>query len=106
MFKAMPAKWVEGFLAAARRRGLSDLTIHNYGAMLDLIVNHYRLDLEHCTEEELLAGLDQMRRGHELDYYRNFVSLTRAGLQFLGRTDCEGSGLSHGTLSGRLRVGD
>lgn len=55
--------WVEGFLEAAKRRGVKDSTIEAYALRLRDITNHQRLDLETCPDSEVFALLPARRVG-------------------------------------------
>jgi integrase len=79
--------WIQGFLDAAKRRGLSPRTIESYAEILQRITNHQKLDLETCSQQELFAFLDKTREKNSLGYYRLSVILTKMSLKFLKRKD-------------------
>jgi integrase/recombinase XerD len=79
--------WLEDFLAARRRKGLSERTIRTYHYTLTEIVNHQHLDLETCNREDLLKVLDENRKTHSPGYYALQTVLIKSALKFLKRSD-------------------
>lgn len=79
--------WIQGFLDAAKRRGLTPRTIDDYAEVLQRITNHHGLDLETSSQQELFAFLDRRREESSLGYYRLYVVLIKMALRFLKRKD-------------------
>jgi integrase len=49
------------------------------------MTNHYGLDLEHFTEQELFQGLDRIREGNSPATYGAYIHFTKRALNFLDR---------------------
>jgi integrase len=79
--------WIEGFLDAAKRRGLSPKTIETYSDTLNRITNHQKLNLETCTQQEAFAFLDKKREASSPSYYTLHVNIIKMALTFLKRKD-------------------
>ena len=79
--------WIEGFLDAAKRRGLSSRTIESYAEILNRITNHQKLDLASCSQQELFTFLDMAQERHSPTYYRLNIILLKMALRFLKRNE-------------------
>jgi len=79
--------WIDRFLDAAKRRGARPRTIQNYSEILRRITNHQQLNLETCSEQELLSFLDRSRETHKTSTYTVIVIVIKMALRFLGRED-------------------
>ena len=79
--------WVQGFFQDAKRRGVTARTISSYEGILRKIINYEHLNLEACTEPELLATLDRVRERSSLAYYILHVVVVKMSLRFLGRKE-------------------
>ncbi len=79
--------WVERFLEAAKRRGVKDSTIEAYRLRLRDITNHQQLDLETCSDSDVIALLNHYREKNSIHYYAYYVFIIKKSLNFLGRKD-------------------
>lgn len=79
--------WTTDFINSCQRRGIAPKTLKWYKQMLRLMTNHYGLDLEHFTEQELFQGLDRIRESNSLETYRAYVQFTKRALVFLNRKE-------------------
>lgn len=73
-------KWLDRFLAACRRRGLSGKTLDLYEGIL----SNLGLDLSKCGLAEINRVFDKLSKRSN-SYYRLNVILVKAALVFLGR---------------------
>ncbi len=72
--------WLDRFLAACRRRGLSGKTLDLYEGIL----SNLDLDLSKCSLNDVNGVLDKVSKRSN-SYYRLNVILVKAALDFLGR---------------------
>ena len=79
--------WIEDFLGAAKRRGLSPRTVQTYSDTLKRITNDQHLNLETCTQQEALAFLDKKREASSPAYYTLHVNIIKMALAFLKRKE-------------------
>lgn len=86
MVSAMTAPpWVQAYLNFCTRSGPSPKTMKLYTFLANSITNHYGLDLQTCTEEQLMAGLDRIRTRTQPASYRLYAGTARRALRFLDR---------------------
>ncbi len=79
--------WVDDFLASCERRALSPRTLGTYRQVLLNLAHKYRLDLAHCSREEMVAVFDSLRRQRSVPYYVLNLTLSKMVLHFLKRQD-------------------
>lgn len=77
--------WTKSYLEACARPGVSPRTMETYKFLVDSITNHYGLDLQTCTQEQLLATLDKIREHTKPSSYQLYAGQTRRMLRFLDR---------------------
>lgn len=81
------SNWVTDFINSCQRWGIAPKTLKWYVQILRLMTNHYSLDLEHFTEQELFQGLDRIRGSNSLATYGAYVQFTKRALVFLDRKE-------------------
>jgi integrase/recombinase XerD len=79
--------WVESYLNFCARSGPTPRTMRLYTYLVNSITNHYGLDLQTCTEQQLMAGLDKIRTAIKPSTYSLYSGITRRALNFLDRED-------------------
>jgi len=78
--------WVRDYLAACRRRGVSEGTCESYRRIFER-VRGCGVDLAVCSKDELIQCLDRLRGNGGTGYYRLQSSMVRSVLRFLGRRE-------------------
>lgn len=77
--------WAEDLLAGKHRKGCAPRTLRAYEVMLRQITGRHHVDLQNCSQDQLLKMLDKVREKHKPAYYTLFLIVSKMSLKFLGR---------------------
>jgi hypothetical protein len=82
----MPApSWTQTYLDSCARVGVAPKTMRTYRFLVKSITNDYGLDLQTCSEEQLMATLDKIQARTKPNTYSLYAGQTRRMLRFLDR---------------------
>jgi integrase len=77
--------WTKAFLDSCARVGVAPKTMRTYRFLVKSITNDYGLDLQTCSEEQLMATLDRIQARTKPSSYALYAGQTRRMLRFLDR---------------------
>lgn len=82
-----PLPWTKTFLDHCARSSVQPTTMRIYSFLVQSITNHYGLDLQTCTETQLLTTMDNIRTRTKPSSYSLYAGTSRRILRFLDRKD-------------------
>jgi integrase len=77
--------WTQTYLDSCARARIAPKTMKTYRFLVKSITNDYGLDLQTCSEEQLMATLDKIQARTKPNSYALYAGQTRRMLRFLDR---------------------